>query len=225
MPTLTQVIDEFPAHNGTNAQGYFRHAYRQSEVISSLKEAIPDDELFANASGGCCYNICFSLAAARLQTPPMSFTAFAGDRAQQILAVMNQTGETFEITSRNLRVGDTTPRILERTRTERKPSSPIVTNATLTSSLDIVNTVLRERCVAMLCLSPAAKFFRAAGSGHAVLFDTRNSAAFFDPNHGWFEVLGVTIQNGFFANWFDRFYHASPYKSMFEHGPRKLVIW
>ena len=78
----------------------------------------------------------------------------------------------------------------------------------------------RKTAVVMLVLRPSA-----AGSGHTLLFDTRNRALFFDSNYGWFVDTARPAQGGNFADWYRRFYHATVYKGLFEHGRRQLVIW
>lgn len=65
----------------------------------------------------------------------------------------------------------------------------------------------------------------AAGSGHALPFDTRNRDVFSDTNYVWFVDTARPAQGGNFSDWYRRFHHATVYKGLFEHGRRQLVIW
>ena len=132
-------------------------------------------------------------------------------------AVKIQLNERFEITSKALGIGKKLPTITKR---ERKD----VKNTTLNNSFEIAYEIMLYRAVTMLVLRPRRK-----SAGHAVLFSSRlgdpTKIVFFDPNYGWFEYKGAPMGVGFFINWFDRYYNASFYKQIFEHGTRELVAW
>ncbi len=212
---LSDIIGEYPVFDDSN-QARFRHPFKQGDVIQGIGDRDGDFNI-KKAQAGACYSLCISAASHLLEG--RGFSDF-NDAYELEMAIRTQLVEQFEITPQALRLREVVPTIVEREYTTRTWTSPFITNKTLKTSLDIVNAIIARRAVVMLVLRPSA-----AGSGHTLLFDTRNRALFFDPNYGWFVDTARPAQGGNFADWYRRFYHATVYKGLFEHGRRQLVIW
>ena len=59
--------------------------------------------------------------------------------------------------------------------------------------------------------------------GHAVAFDTRGPAIFFDPNSGWWEARNNPTAVAFFKAWFPKYYTEAGYRVPYHHGDRWVI--
>lgn len=206
--SFRDIMNEFPL-GGAGIR--HRRPFQQGERIRQLNLGNPQ------LLEGACYCLCILFAQMRLQPNPGSFDDYVTGNGIE-MAVRTQAYEKFEVTPRALRIPPYVATVTERE--FGKKFCLFRVNTTLRNNLEIIDAIIAARAVSMLVLRQ-----NKAGPGHAIAFDTRVNLTFFDPNYGWFQDNSAPVGAAFFRDWYHRFYHASFYKDLFEHGQRQLVTW